>query len=56
MKIPKGKIATIVESGGHDRGGDVGEPGPVERRIAENLLNFLKGEIETGRIPKEFFP
>ncbi|HDI74134.1 MAG TPA: hypothetical protein ENF57_03920, partial [Candidatus Korarchaeota archaeon] len=56
LKIPKGKIAAIVESGGHDRGGDIGEPGPVERRIAENLLNFLREEIEAGRIPERIFP
>ncbi len=56
LKVPKDKIAAIVESGGYDRGGDIGEPGPVEKKIAENLLDFLQEEIEAGRIPKRMPP
>jgi len=56
LRIRRDKIAAIVESHGHDRGGDVGEPGPIERRIADNLLSFLQSEMEAGRIPREMLP
>ncbi len=56
LVIPERKIIAIVESHGRDRGGDVGEPGPVERKIAENLLGFLEAEIEAGRIPRGMLP
>lgn len=56
LPIPEGKIVAIVESHGQDRGGDVGEPGPTERKIAENLLEFLEREIEAGRIAERIPP
>ncbi len=56
LRVPKDKIVAIVESEGYDRGGDIGEPGPVERKIAENLLSFLQNEIEAGRIPSKIPP
>ncbi len=56
LKVPRGKIAAIVESGGYDRGGDVGEPSSIERKIADNLLNFLQEEIDAGRIPRKMLP
>ncbi len=56
LSVPEGKIVAVVESHGHDRGGDVGEPGPVERRIADNLLGFLEREIEEGRVPEGMLP
>ena len=56
VRVPRGKILAIVESSGIDHGAEPAEPGPVERRIAENLLGFLQGEIEAGRLPPSLYP
>jgi len=50
------KVLAIVESRGIDHGGEPAEPGPVERGIAENLLGFLEGEVEAGRLPRSLYP
>lgn len=55
-RIPPGKLIAVVESRGIDHGGEPAEPGPVERRIAENLLEFLRGEVEEGRLPRSLYP
>ncbi len=56
VPVPPGKILAIVESQGIDHGGEPAEPGPVERGIAENLLSFLEGEVEAGRLPRSLYP
>ncbi|MCE4625200.1 MAG: hypothetical protein F7C35_04970 [Desulfurococcales archaeon] len=56
VKVPPGKILGIVESHGIDHGGEPAEPGDVERRIAENLVNFLLEEVSRGRLPHNLYP
>ena len=56
VRVPREKILAIVESRGIDHGGEPAEPGDVERRIAENLLEFLQDEVRAGRLPKNLYP
>ncbi len=50
------RVIAIVPSTGIDHGGEPAEPGTVEKRIAENLLEFLQGEVAEGRLPRSLYP
>ncbi len=56
VRVPRGKLLAIVESSGVDHGGEPAEPGPVEKGIAENLLEFLQEEVSAGRLPETLYP
>jgi len=56
VRVPRRKILAIVETRGIDHGSEPVEPGRVERRIAENLLEFLLGEVGEGRLPRSLYP
>jgi len=56
VRVPRGKILAIVESEGVDAGGTPVEPGPVEKAIAWNLVEFLEGEVRAGRLPGSLYP
>ncbi len=56
VKIDKKKVLAIIESRGIDHGSEPAEPGSVERRIADNLVEFLQEEIGAGRLPRNLYP
>jgi len=54
MTVDIGKIYAIVESGELDEAASAGEGKPENRKIAENLINFLQAEakrIPDGKLP-----
>lgn len=56
VRIPSKKIIGIIESKGIDHGSPPVEPTNIEKKIAENLINFLQDEIDSGRLPKTLYP
>lgn len=50
------KIAAIVESDAEDMEPSVMEMNPVYERIGRNVVEFLKKEIEAGRLPEALGP
>ncbi len=56
VRIQSNKIIGIVESEGMDHGSPPVEPSSIEKKIAENLINFLQNEIDSGRLPKSLYP
>ena len=49
MTVDIGKIYAIVESGELDEAASAGEGKPENRKIAENLINFLQAEANAYR-------
>ena len=56
VRVPSNKILGVIESKGIDVGGEPVEPGTTEKKIAENLLEFIQREVEAGRIPRSLYP
>ncbi len=50
------KIIGIVETDQPDGIDPLVEPAEVHRKIAEQVVNFLRQELKAGRIPKDFLP
>jgi succinyl-CoA:acetate CoA-transferase len=53
VQVDPRRIVGIVETQASDKSSSFREPDPVSRKIAENILDFLKSERKKGRLPKD---
>ena len=56
IKVDPAKIAGIVETDLPDETGGFDEPTDITKQIGQNVADFLAGEMQAGRIPKDFLP
>ena len=56
VKVDPAKIVGIVETERDDEVGGFDEPTELTTKIGQNVADFLAGELQAGRIPKEFLP
>lgn len=56
IKVDPKKILCVVETHLDDEVGGFSPTDEVTDRIGRNVVNFLAGEIKSGRIPEEFLP
>jgi acetyl-CoA hydrolase len=54
--VDPAKILGIVETNAADETGEMAPFQAVHEKLAENLVEFLVGEIKAKRIPREFLP
>ncbi len=50
------KVVAVVETHNHDRNTPFKEPLELHRRIAQHIMDFLEGEVRTGRLPNCLTP
>jgi succinyl-CoA:acetate CoA-transferase len=56
QKIDLSKVVAVVETHNADRNTAFKEPEEIHRRIAQHILDFLDGEVRTGRLPNCLTP
>ena len=56
IKVDPAKIVGIVETDLPNEGGSFAPVDETTAKIGDNVANFLVGEMQAGRIPKEFLP
>jgi len=56
IKVDPAKIVGVVETDRNDEVGGFDEPTDITNKIGQNVADFLAGELQAGRIPKEFLP
>ncbi len=56
LTCPKDKIAAIVLTDMPDLTNPVTPIDETSQKMAQNLISFLKGEVEKGRLPKNLLP
>ncbi len=54
--IDLSKVVAVVETHNHDRNTAFKQPHEIHRRIAQHILDFLEGEVRTGRLPNSLTP
>ncbi len=56
LKVDPSKIVGIVETDSYDCVKPFTEPDDTSKLIGSNVVRFLVGEYQAGRLPKEFLP
>ena len=56
LECPPEKIAAVVLTDAPDRGTAFKAPDETSRSIAGHVLDFLGGEVRSGRLPRELLP
>ncbi|MCE5225360.1 MAG: acetyl-CoA hydrolase/transferase family protein [Porphyromonadaceae bacterium] len=56
IKVDPSKIVGVVETDNANEGSAFAPLDDVTKAIGDNVAKFLAGELEAGRIPKEFLP
>ncbi|WP_221800622.1 acetyl-CoA hydrolase/transferase family protein [Oceanobacter mangrovi] len=56
LACPIEKVIAVVETNAADRNSPFKPTDEVSKRIADHIINFLKDEIEIGRLPPEMLP
>lgn len=56
LKVDPSKVLGIVETDGPDAIKTFSEPNEMSLKVGHNVVKFLVGDLEAGRIPKGFLP
>ena len=56
LRCPAGKIAAIVRTDAPDWSQPFKPPDPVSEAIAGHVIEFLRGEVAQGRLPRDLLP
>lgn len=56
LNVPPEKIVAVIETNMPDEIGAFAECNDADKKIADNLVEFMLNELASGRIPKTFLP